>query len=206
MKRIKCRDDLEDRFQWWQYAAGTLTLCTRVFKLRAHTYKKPIGHHGVVLALRVVAVFDVIRRYISRHRSVDLAQDLWPQFLWRRGFDRFDDPVHLQPHVQHAGAAGAGFNQGLQPTRRDHACAHVDLGVRIHQCLVALHHDNFIEGHRGDRGRDSVDEVDAVLLGPALKDLAVGGLCDVLHGEMPCEVCATVGLGRVHPITCHLSC
>jgi len=65
----------------------------------------PFGRHALDALL--VAVLDVVRRYISRHRSVDLVQDLWPQRLGHRVMDRPDNPIQLRDELHHAGAAGA---------------------------------------------------------------------------------------------------
>jgi hypothetical protein len=59
-----------------------------------------------------------------------------------------------------------------------------------HNGLIAFRHESFVVGHRRDRGRDSVDEVDSVLLGSPLKDLAVGGPGEILHGEVTRAVVA----------------
>jgi len=83
-----------------------------------------------------------------------------------------------------------GINQGLEPPGRDHAAVLVTLRIWVHEGLVAPDYDSLEEGHRGDCGGHALDEVDAVLLRPPLEDAAVGGLRDVLHGEVPLGVVA----------------
>ena len=83
--------------------------------------------------------------------------------------DRVDDVTHLHHQVGDAGTAGPGFNQRLQPSGGDHAGVHVDPGARIDKSLITFDHDGLKEGHRGDSSCDALDEVDAVLLRPALE-------------------------------------
>ena len=86
--------------------------------------------------------------------------------------------------VGDAGSAGPGLDERLQPAGGDHAGAHVNPGARIDKGLIAFDHHGLVEGHRGDRGGHARDEVDAVLLRPALKNPPVGSFRDVLHREM----------------------
>src|SRR5262245_57970591 len=73
------------------------------------------GFRGVVLVVRIVIVFDLVRWSISRDGSIDLAQDLRPQLLRDRGVDGVDDVIHLHHEVGDAGTAGPGFDERLQP-------------------------------------------------------------------------------------------
>lgn len=69
----------------------------------------------------------------------------------------------------------APVQEGLQLLRSPEATVDADLRTAVHEAAERLVHHNFVDGHGRERRRDAFDEVDAVLLGPALNNLAVSG-------------------------------
>ena len=60
------------------------------------------GFRGVVLVVRVVTVFDLVRRCVSRDGPVDLARDLRPQLLGHRGMDFWTVDELLNQYLDYA--------------------------------------------------------------------------------------------------------
>ena len=90
----------------------------------------------------------------------------------------------------------APVQEGLQLLRSPEATVDADLRTAVHEAAERLVHHNFVEGH-GRESRRDFDEVDAVLLGPALNNLAVSG-ARLLHRELARTVVAD-GVDR-HPV------
>jgi len=91
----------------------------------------------VLAAVVLVAVVSLVRLSALRH-------------LWRSDGHEF-----VIAMVATFGVLG----QGLQPSGGDHAGVHIDPGVGIDKCLIALDHHGLVEGHWGDRvGHASNDQ------------------------------------------------
>src|SRR6185295_19418798 len=115
---------------------------------------------------------------------------LGPPFGGEEGPHHLDDAAHVG---QHAGAVhGALVLAGdlVELEGGFHGVAVTDGSVLIDKGLVALHHDGFKDGQWGDRGRHTLDEIDAVFLCPALQNLAVGGTDHLLNREVASGVVA----------------